>query len=98
MPVGALMPLVTVPDVTVSVRGAALIGLIVAGGAIGVLLIVLVAWSRRRVASRRAGSASPQREARDPWREAARRVRVDPDDGAPWPPVDPRPSDGAPDP
>lgn len=79
------------PSATTSgpLQGAALIGLIAAGGGLGMLLIVAVAWSRRRRAARRAGRA-PGSTSVDPWREAARRLRTDPDDGSPWPPVDPR--------
>lgn len=88
------MPLLAAPAVPGPVRGAALLGLVVAGGAIGLLLIVLVAWSRRRRASRRAAAASPNRKGADPWRESGRRVRVEPEDDAPWPPIDPRPPHG----
>jgi hypothetical protein len=78
-------------DMPASLRGAALLGLVVFGGLLGVTVIVAMAWMRRRRAIR--GSLTPPSDARvatDPWRESARRVRVDPEDGESWPPVDPR--------
>ena len=73
-------------------QGAALLGLVVAGGGLGILLIVVVAWSRRRRATRRAGRGGRSTSI-DPWRESARRIQTDPEDGSPWPPVDPRRQD-----
>jgi hypothetical protein len=91
MPIVAQMLLLQSPGVPAPVRGAALLGLVLAGGAVGIVVIVSIAWMRRRRAARRGGTvvraASPPTDA---WRESARRVRVDPDDGEPFPPVDPR--------
>jgi hypothetical protein len=71
------------------IRGAALLGLVLVGGVVGVLAIVLIAWSRRNSRRRTVGGAHAGRSeavAADAWVESARRVRVDPEAGETWPP------------
>ena len=73
-----------------TLRGAALLGIVLALGGLGVSILVFVAWSRRRRASRSARGGGDGGRGPDPWRESGRRMRVDPEDGGHWPPIDPR--------
>jgi hypothetical protein len=83
--------LASAADVPSSLRGAALLGLVLVGGVLGVAVIVALGWMRRRRASRGSrATRSTSTHTADPWRESGRRVKVDPDEGEPWPPVDPR--------
>lgn len=67
-------------DLPVPLRGAALLGLVLLGGAAGVVAILTIAWMRRRrTAVRGRTAARAATAATDPWRESARRVRVDAD-------------------
>ena len=85
-----ILPSIPLAEVTVSFRLAVLLGIVLVVGLLGVLVILALAWVRRRQARRATRPADPQGRLKDPWREAARRTEPDPDDGEPWPPVDPR--------
>ncbi len=83
--------LLQAPGIPAPIRGAALLGLVLTSGVVGVIAIVGIAWMRRRRAARRADSVSRAAgPPTDAWRESARRFRIDPEPGEPWPPVDPR--------
>jgi hypothetical protein len=81
--------LASTADVPAPVRGAALLGLVVVGGLLGLTVIVVLAWRCRRWANRGTVVSTPVvGPATDPWREAARRVQIDPEDDEPGPAMD----------